>query len=355
MNLPAKLRQLASQENHDGEPYDSLIQAATEIDRLRDEIAVQNGHYLQVMVERDQLARWKKEALIVEDWWKEIDTFVRAHPSLTIGAIVADEALRMLKERDVFEADRDGLRKAEAEVSDAYLRIRGIVGSWKTLPGGEDRFAITESAIRDLMAENAELKKREHSIPKISEWSAFKHSTEIFEWKMAIEGPDFTMFTESKSMEGLGRTFGEKVKEDAERDAFWNATTDSRGASDTPERDEAILKCLKAQAERDEARHALLTLHAREHLTCGWCGDMMHAPPGFTPPMTSEKMKQTVKIHMLDCPKHPIRETERELEELREEVRLTLMENLHLADGDVCTLKRLKDAISFELPTESES
>ena len=40
---------------------------------------------------------------------------------------------------------------------------------------------------------------------------------------------------------------------------------------------------------------------------------------------------------------------EAELDDLREEVRLTLLENLHLADGDVCTLKRLKDAIRFEL------
>lgn len=127
----------------------------------------------------------------------------------------------------------------------------------------------------------------------------------------------------------------------------------------TKDRDEweAVAKgdLLNTINERDEARHALLTLHAREHLTCGWCGDMMHAPPGFTPPMTTEKLKQTVKIHMLDCPKHPIRETEREFEELREEVRLTLMENLHLADGDQCTLKRLKDAIGFELPPENES
>jgi hypothetical protein len=37
------------------------------------------------------------------------------------------------------------------------------------------------------------------------------------------------------------------------------------------------------------------------------------------------------------------------LAELREQVRLTIMENLHLADGDVCTLKRLKDSISFDL------
>lgn len=41
------------------------------------------------------------------------------------------------------------------------------------------------------------------------------------------------------------------------------------------------------------------------------------------------------------------------LAELREQVRLTIMENLHLADGDVCTLKRLKDAIGFELPLEN--
>ena len=35
---------------------------------------------------------------------------------------------------------------------------------------------------------------------------------------------------------------------------------------------------------------------------------------------------------------------------LRQAIRETLMENLHLADGDICTLKRLKDAIGFELP-----
>jgi chromosome segregation ATPase len=33
---------------------------------------------------------------------------------------------------------------------------------------------------------------------------------------------------------------------------------------------------------------------------------------------------------------------------LAEAIRLTLMENLDLCDGDVCTLKRLKDAIGFE-------
>jgi hypothetical protein len=40
---------------------------------------------------------------------------------------------------------------------------------------------------------------------------------------------------------------------------------------------------------------------------------------------------------------------------LREEVKLTIMENLHLADGDVCTLKRLKDAIGFDLDSSDNA
>jgi hypothetical protein len=34
---------------------------------------------------------------------------------------------------------------------------------------------------------------------------------------------------------------------------------------------------------------------------------------------------------------------------LAEAIRLTLMENLDLCDGDICTLKRLKDAVGFDL------
>jgi hypothetical protein len=45
---------------------------------------------------------------------------------------------------------------------------------------------------------------------------------------------------------------------------------------------------------------------------------------------------------------HSIRQHAR-IGELESVIRETLMENLHLADGDVCTLKRLKDAIGFDL------
>lgn len=37
---------------------------------------------------------------------------------------------------------------------------------------------------------------------------------------------------------------------------------------------------------------------------------------------------------------------------LEDEIHKTIMENLHLADGDACTLKRLVDAVHFKLPAE---
>jgi hypothetical protein len=37
---------------------------------------------------------------------------------------------------------------------------------------------------------------------------------------------------------------------------------------------------------------------------------------------------------------------------MAEAIYKTIMENLHLTDGDDCTLKRLKDVIQFELPNE---
>ena len=45
----------------------------------------------------------------------------------------------------------------------------------------------------------------------------------------------------------------------------------------------------------------------------------------------------------------------RRIHELESEIRATITENLHLADGDECTLKRLKDVIDFQLPPESET
>lgn len=47
-----------------------------------------------------------------------------------------------------------------------------------------------------------------------------------------------------------------------------------------------------------------------------------------------------------------IEKLDAEILSLRACVRLTIMENLHLADGENCTLKRLKKAIGFKLKTK---
>jgi hypothetical protein len=47
--------------------------------------------------------------------------------------------------------------------------------------------------------------------------------------------------------------------------------------------------------------------------------------------------------------KRPMCAMRRQRDRLAEAIRLTLMENLDLCDGDICTLKRLKDTIGFDL------
>ena len=53
--------------------------------------------------------------------------------------------------------ERDSFQRAEKEISDAYLRIREIVGAWDTNMGGENRYEVTENAVRTLKEENISL------------------------------------------------------------------------------------------------------------------------------------------------------------------------------------------------------
>lgn len=54
--------------------------------------------------ERDTLLRWKEEMLEVNRRWDAVDTFVRNHESTMIGRYIYDEALRLLRERDLYHA-----------------------------------------------------------------------------------------------------------------------------------------------------------------------------------------------------------------------------------------------------------
>lgn len=49
-----------------------------------------------------QLERWKEEQMEVSRRWDEVDARVRSHPSVTIGKLVTDEALRLIRERDEY-------------------------------------------------------------------------------------------------------------------------------------------------------------------------------------------------------------------------------------------------------------
>jgi hypothetical protein len=77
--------------------------------------------------------------------WDDDDFFI----CYTIREAIA-EVQRLREELSTF-------RKSEKELSDAYLRIRELVGAWDTKPGGEDRFEVTEAAVKRLREENETL------------------------------------------------------------------------------------------------------------------------------------------------------------------------------------------------------
>lgn len=89
--------------------------------------------------------------------------------------IIYDAGTLTNKTKVVLESDHakeiEKWRVAEKEISDAYLRIRKLVGAWDTQKGGADRFEVTESAIRKLVS--------------FWEWSrlADKQAFEMYEYK----------------------------------------------------------------------------------------------------------------------------------------------------------------------------
>lgn len=54
----------------------------------------------RIATERNELAAWKDGHMKVKEWWAKIDRIVREHPDTIIGRKVADEAARLIRERD---------------------------------------------------------------------------------------------------------------------------------------------------------------------------------------------------------------------------------------------------------------
>ncbi len=79
-------------------PNSSLVQESAKQEKL--------ARYNEVVSERDELARWKSERLMVDEWWNGVAELVRGHPSMRTGESVAKAAKRMIEERYCFEIFR---------------------------------------------------------------------------------------------------------------------------------------------------------------------------------------------------------------------------------------------------------
>lgn len=83
-----------------------------------------------------------------------LDDFMKINALENKIADLEEEVRRRLRE------ELSTFRKSEKELSDAYLRIRELVGAWDTKPGGEDRFEVTEAAVKRLKEENERLRAK---------------------------------------------------------------------------------------------------------------------------------------------------------------------------------------------------
>lgn len=65
--------------------------------------------------ERDFLAEWKRQQLLVTAWWAEVDAAERKHPECRLGESVVARALHMIRERDALVAGIEKLVADHAE------------------------------------------------------------------------------------------------------------------------------------------------------------------------------------------------------------------------------------------------
>ena len=107
--------------------------------------------------ERDNLREWKRQALIIEAWWKQIDTYTRAHPSIILGEYVSHKALELLKSGDALaQSVLDWWASKSAEVivdsegsehPSVYDEPPQMVRLAQAILGGHNHAATVEKAV----------------------------------------------------------------------------------------------------------------------------------------------------------------------------------------------------------------
>jgi hypothetical protein len=102
-------------------------------DNARTLLAPLVAELISLKAESKDLARWKREALTVEAWWKRVDDFVRAHPDVLLGSSVVGKTIEWLQQRDAmllaFGQIKEVLSKIPPHLavgSEARATINGI-------------------------------------------------------------------------------------------------------------------------------------------------------------------------------------------------------------------------------------
>lgn len=111
----------------------------------------------ELLLERDAARAKLEEQRAIACKYKDL--------SEAYGNEISNALKRLTAERQAHEETR----RAERSVSDAYLRIREIVGAWNTKPGGVDRFEVTEAAVRGLKERVAELEEHHDAACRIGD------------------------------------------------------------------------------------------------------------------------------------------------------------------------------------------
>lgn len=112
----------------------------------------ESGHFIEAEIGGTSvgIGEWVEDG---DDWllripWTSPEEVELLNRRLAEAVSTGEELLARGEKMDL---DLEKWRAAERETSDAYLRIRELVGAWRTTEGGANRYEVTEAAIKELI------------------------------------------------------------------------------------------------------------------------------------------------------------------------------------------------------------
>jgi len=132
-------------------PNPLAVKAAEETKDYGPLTEIASRHIQPLLAERDAL----------NEMLRTVSAIISTNPYDGAQHVVHDVE-KYAAEKLSMERELSALKVAEKNVSDAYLRVRELLGAWDTNHGGENRFEVTEQKIVVLKAKCAELENGWH-------------------------------------------------------------------------------------------------------------------------------------------------------------------------------------------------